>query len=1590
MAQFQEVLQTLRDKANNPPEQGALFERLMLAYLKQDPTRNFADVCSYQNWAQRQTLMGRDARDLGIDLVAQDKDGRHHAIQCKFYNEDTTIQKADVDSFLLDSARPNIFASRLLVHTAGNISTNVDKAVANQQPIFQKLGPDELTAASVNWDFIDPTKTKVIQKRYELRHHQQEALEKTLQGFKTADRGKVIMACGTGKTLLALHIAEKQAPPTGGHVLVLMPSIALMSQLLREWAWQRHRDHRYFAICSDRQVGKDEDMHIEDLSIPATTNSKHFYEHIIQPSKRLTVVFSTYQSIDKVSEAQRMGAPEYDLVICDEAHRTTGVDLIDTPASKGTLFTRIHNPQFLKAKKRLYMTATSRVYTDTVQTQAKDRNAYVFSMDNKDHYGEEFYHLAFSQAIKKGLLSDYKVIVLAVEQRYVDQVMQDAFTDDGDVRLDDIARITGCHKFLSGKGLKNKQMKPLSRAVSFSSTIKGSKTICEKFSQAVQSLNEFEEANPEDTFECELDHVDGSYPAPQRSKKLNWLREDAGDYHCRILSNAKCLTEGVDVPSLDAVIFMNPKKSQIDVVQAVGRVMRKAPDKECGYVILPVVIPAGKTPEESLDDNKAYSVVWQVLRALRSHDDRLEFSINSLDLTDSKIPIETEVIGGSAKEPVVEKVVGKVVGQLELEGLDVYTKALYAKIVDKVGDRKYWSHWAKEIADEFETIKLRIEGLLDRNKHAHSAFKRFMQGLRSSINEGVSEGAGISMLAQQIITRPIFNALFSDYEFSSKNPISQSIEKMLATLEKHGLQHEIKDRQNFYDDVRQTIGSIEDAAGRQRILKELYENFFKTIIEKEAQSLGIAYTPNELVDFVLYSANEILQDEFGLGLTDEGVNILEPFVGTGTFLVQLLQNQQLIKSQDIERKFTKEMFASEILLLAYYIASVNIEQAYHARNKAGYKPFEGIALADTFNQFERDDDFASTWFPENNARLKRQKEAPLKVIISNPPWSVGQRSENDANKNVKYEKLDKKIRRTYVAKSNVTAKNALYDSYIRAIRWASDRLGKKGIIGFVTNAGFLDGRSTSGLRKCLIDEFDSIWCFNLRGNARTKGEQRRKEKDNVFGQNTRASVAITLLVKNPHKPIKEAKVHYCDIGDYLTRTEKLNKITEAKSIKGKQLKWRTIKPDKRGDWINQSDPAFEKFIPLGRKETKGKINAETIFRTYSRGIITSRDAWAYNFSRSEVAQNMERMIDFYNEQLKASHQTNSQISKLDIEQFIDNDPQKISWDSALKNSFANRKKGGFLASKIRSSVYRPFTKEHLYFDRQFNNSVHRMPGFFPQADSKNLLIGVTDRGASSFSTLMVDMVLDVGVLSPAQAFPRYVYRQNEDNNAASLALAMESGGGGGAVYKRDDNITPFALQTFRKHYKDKNISADDIFYYVYGVLHSPEYCTRFENNLNKELPRIPLSPNFKEFSEIGKQLANIHLNYENAEESLTILSSDGEPWLSDSLLQAQDYRVEKMRFLSKKDKSKIIFNDKIMLANIPQEAYEYTICGRSAIEWVMDRYRVKIDKDSKIKNDPNDWGGEENPQYIVSLVRKIATVSVQSVKLINALPELGA
>ena len=1645
------LLDEYRARAKSERQKGTLFEELTRQFLLHDArfAHQFKEIYLWSEWPERRT------GDTGIDLVAipvRDGEGPV-AIQCKFYALGHRIQKADIDSFLSASGKEP-FGRRIVVDTSGAPwGKNAQDAIEGQQIPVSRITLADLRDSDIDWRTysLGSTQAPKTRERKVPRDHQVRARSAVMSGFEEHDRGTMVMACGTGKTFTALTIAREFVEKEGGtaRILFAVPSLALLKQTLDDWAAEADGAFTAWAVCSDTKVSSSArndtaEESAVDLPIPATTDGQRLADSLNanNATEGLQVVFATYQSIEVIHRAQEIAGDEwrdFDLIICDEAHRTTGATLTGEDESA---FTKIHSDEFIRRAKTLYMTATPRIFAENAKNRASEKDAILTSMDDQETYGPVFFRLGFGQAVKENLLTDYKVIILTVSEEEVSQHYQAIAEMGGELNLDTAAKLTGCWNALARRKNRGSDVDygedraPMRRAVAFCKDIKASKAVATQFPDLVNGpfgLSDLSNDDASDNLQVECRHVDGTMNAAVRAREMDWLTEGAGTDEvpvCRILTNARCLSEGVDVPTLDAVLFLSPRKSQVDVIQAVGRVMRRAEGKDFGYIILPVAVPAGMAPERALDDNKRFQVVWQVLKALRAHDERLDAAINSMELNGQgpeniiveqvsleKAKKQDDPLSGSAPDgdeagagSSADGVAQGIQGQLTLLPSD-WKESVFGRIVKKVGSSLYWEDWSKDIATVADRYIHLIDRLLE-DPERQDAFQEFVNALRATLNPAVDNESAVEMLAQHILTAPLFDAMFPDHSFSKQNPVSRAMNTIVEMLASHSMfENERRELDSFYRAMVERIEAVHTLAGKQEIMRTLYDRFFSQAFPRMSERLGIVFTPVEVVDFIIRSADDAMRTAFGQSLGDPGVAIIEPFAGTGTFVARLLQ-LGVIPPEALERKYKHEIFANEFVLLSYYIASINIEQVYHQVRAEqsvdeGYVEFPGMTLTDTFQLHEGDgtitEDFEG--LAANNERAKAEKDSAITVIVMNPPYSSGQNSANDDNQNLAYPRLDERIAATYTDRSSGTNKNSLYDSYFRALRWASDRIGERGVIAFVSNNSFVDGATANGVRLSLQEEFSQIFIYDLKGYAHTSGIRRQKEAGNVFGGETKTGIAITVLVKDPTH-LSTAEVFYAEAEDYATRQEKLDQIGAYGSIEGisRADAFHSITPNQHGDWISTRDERFATFQEIGNKTLKGKESTPAIFRQFSRGLETSRDAWCYNFSLSRVLKNVRHLITNYNEGI--------------VSQTLNLDASKVAWTRGLKNKFNRGIKLHQSTGSTRYGMYRPFTAQHVFYSDELNEYTNQLADFLPTPAQANLIITVEDDARKPLTSLMTDLLPDLHTMGTTQTFPLYTWEPlsptsgSEPDLFADLATSSESTSDREATasslvfsrpigdqipvildgYRRVDNVTDATLASYREHYGDAGITKEDIFFYVYALLHHPEYRERYADDLKKMLPHIPRATGFHTYASVGRELADLHVNYERVEPHPSVqeeasLHAPADPW--------ERYRIgeRKIRFpkLGRRDKdfTRLEYNDYVTLTGIPAEAQGYSISGRSPLEWIIDRYYVKTDKASGIVNDPNDFLREQGrPDAVVDLIKRLVTVSMRTQELLETLPAL--
>ncbi len=1066
-----------------------------------------------------------------------------------------------------------------------------------------------------------------------------------------------------------------------------------------------------------------------------------------------------------------------------------------------------------------------------------------------------------------------------------------------------------------------------------------------------------------------IDHIDGTMNCKVRLDKLEELNKFEPNT-CKVLSNARCLSEGVDVPALDSIVFFDGKSAMVDIIQAVGRVMRKAKHKKRGYIILPIALEESEI--QNLDEavnNTNFKNIWKVLKALRSHDpslvDEATFKekikiFGSDDNNNDETNQDDEELQKDKTDKTKQdpKQAQKTLFDAIL--LQDLANAVYNVMPTKLGDRNYWENFTKKTGNIARTLNSRLKDIFEKNPEF---FNGFLDSLKGNIHSNIKEDEALDMITSHIITKPIFDAIFGD---NIKNPISKALDKMVEKLSTLGLQGETKDLKNLYESVKTEAMHAKSQKSQQELIKNLYNTFFKVAFRKQSERLGIVYTPIEVVDFILRATNGILKKHFNTDFNDKNITIFDPFTGTGSFIARLLSKENnLISDEALKEKFLNNLFAFDIVLLAYYIALINITQAAQNRDSS-LKTFKNIALTDSLDFYEEKNDkgvFDLFKDLEENKEIKTTIEKQnIRVIIGNPPYSAGAKSANDNNQNLSHKKLEKRVYEKYGQISTSTHVGATTrDTLIQSIYMASELLKDKGVLGFVVNGGFIDSKSGDGFRKCVAKEFAHLYVLNLRGNARTSGEVSKKEGGKIFDSGSRATIAIIFFVKDTS--VKNSAIHYYDIGDYLKREEKLNRLSHFTNLDA--IPFETITPNNKGDWINQREDGFEKLIPLKRDK---KRQNPSVFDINSCGVASGRDPWVYNFSKDALTQNVQKCIDTYNADLerfnahfreafkqRAKGVKSDKLYKQLNDKEITTDKTKIAWTDGLKNHLLkNQKLQESHKERIRLVLYRPFNKQWLYWDKDWINRQYQLPKIFPNKDAQNVVINTGVGNGKNFSALVSDAIPDINFIGNANAYPLYYYD-----------------GLGNRYYA----ISGYALNLFRKHYEDNSIAEEEIFYYIYAILHHKGYLEKYKNSLTKEDPRIALSEDFKELSIIGKELAKLHLNYESEElhesvEYKTLMNAEEKGY----------YDVETM--IKKGDR--IHYNNHIAITKIPKKAFDYVVNGKSAIDWVIERYQKTTDKDSLIENNPNDYKGGK---YVFELLCRVIKLSEKSVDLIEKISE---
>ncbi|MDR2459256.1 MAG: DEAD/DEAH box helicase family protein [Deltaproteobacteria bacterium] len=1624
---FEEVINKYQSVPNTTREVKRDFDKLMLGFLKTYPQlqTRFLNFWLWEDFPYRDCM---GIKDYGIDLVAETWEDHYWAIQCRYFQKEERITPKKIKTFLSKTSkryrgmdRLISFELRLFISPTNNWSPKAEEMIRHIYPPCEKITLANLETAPVDWEQLDrgiSGREARTEKKTPWKH-QTEAVDAFHEHFKTQERGLLISPTGTGKTYTALKIAENETDGEG-LVIYLAPSIGLIGQAIREWTAES--EVRIIPICVFSKTNtrltsinsqKDDPsyMGIENIGLRVCDSDIELLVELqlVQKyhQKDLCVIFCTYQSMDILAKTLKEMKIMANFMVCDEVHRTiANITLTDDDES---YFIRSHYQSLIQAEKRLNMTAIPRIYGDDGRLKTTQYSAVTSSVDDALYFGEEVYRMEFSEALQENLISDYKVLLLTVKPP--SNKPEELGKNKIPLKTNDRYKLIACVYALSKMMdlgsciLEDLDPGPMNKAVAFCSSIEKSKKISKIINNFKNNFyNKLDPKEREKLVKVSAGHVDATKIFSVLDKKISWLKNaKRGSQNCRILTNKRSLLEGVDTQSLDAAIFMSRNYSYDELDQSVRRIMSKEKGKNFGYIIIPIVISPDVPPKKVLNDKVTFKLVWDVLNVIKAHDDRFNSIINDIRF-DENIPTGggAVLIGGPStcsKEESKKIIPNKHLPPLS-ENMVEYRAPIYAGMVKKLGNLSNMISWGTEVGGLAEDYIERFSYLVKKTGIAQDEFKTFLNDLRININPTINRHEAISMLAQHAATIPVFDALSNNCAFTKNNPVSQSFQRMEDIIKENFTdydelcystftQNDTKDILLNSTAIGKFITKTDNPDVKQKIYLDLYNNFFSVVFKDELEKFGVVNTPVELADFIINSIGQVLNKEFNMDISDENIHILDPFTGTGTLIARLLQSGLLTDS--LKRKYTNELHANEMRLLPYYIAAINIENAFHTAFHSkyiDYQSFKGICLTDTFQLCEGDTKVSNS-FKDNLERIKTQKNDHMMVILSTLPYFAGQMNEKDNRQNVKYPVLDKRITETYAQKSTADNKNCLYDTYIKAFRWATDRINENreqgGVIAFITNANWIDNHGMDGMRLYLADEFTSIYVLNLRGDKRNSGEILKKEADNVFGPGARPPVAITLLIKNPNH-IGPCKIFYSAVADYMTTMDKLSFVQKSHDIYNEDLLWETISPNSMGDWINKRNEIYYSFIILGSKKNKASI--KTCFSDFfCRGLSTGQDTWYYNYSKKYLSKNIKKWISNFNTKVEEYTANRKEFPSLKVDEFTHFSAKFYSWTDQQKSNFSKGKLYSYEKNALVESLYRPFQKQICYFENDLINYDYSLHQLFPTKNHSNLVIcygGPSEHKPYSFimSNVLPDLyLLEAGIL----CFPLYYYHELTNGSDSEYPPDKLFDG-----YIRHDGISDYIFNECKLKYGSQlpDINKIQIFYYIYAILHCPEYKNTYALDLATIRPRIPLvkeAHDFEAFVKAGIALSKLHLDYE-AVKPYSNVRVIGE--------QTGKFKVNKMRFDKgtnmKCDKSVIIYNNHIKITDIPLEAYNYVVDSKSAIEWVMERYQLKTDKFRKIHNDPNDWAIEhDDPRYILDLLLRIIRVSIETQEILESLPKLN-
>ena len=1396
MANITEALAKLVADDPNSKQKGNRFERLVQKIFQEHPgsygKERFEKVWLWSEWPDKD-LTGLPEVN-GIDIVAKQTDawgGGYCAIQCKHWNKDSSVGKGEIAKFLVDVQGSNqVFSSGLLT-TNAKVTSTATQALLKSPQMCQVLYTGTMEDWVDDWnDWVDDFSNLQIPSPPKLqeRDYQTKAREAAIQAFTESDasRGQIILPCGTGKMFVSLRTAEDYAGQ-GKTVLYLVPSLGLVHQTMQEWSEQRSIPLQYFGVCSDPSVAKTEDAdpdvagYMAEIRIPVTTDPLKIGEWLAKPApdSAMRVLFSTYQSSPKIKQAIETFAAgfEFDLMILDEAHRTSGRD---KPRTSGFVMP-LHDSD-IPAEKRLFFTATPRVFADKKASEDLDDQPDSYDMADEKVYGKVLDSMSFSDAIKQGYLSDYEVLVVTgSREAFRDSLpIQDGMVvwKEKPVAMDDLIRLVGAWDALSSPETEEASVDHptgsvtdghLTSAICYLNKVADSSWVATEW-QDINDKIEQVQGSTEPRLKLDVAHVEAKTSSDKRIEAINALRKSDEHGKCSVVTNVGVFSEGVNVPSLDAVIFLDSRSSAVDIAQQIGRVMRKTEGKDKGYVVLPIFVPDEEDPDKWLESSD-WKKLYRVVKALRSHDERMDEYLKHPAVMEEKGPITIRPLRRTGKH---EEHSGSKDGQQRLF-FEELKREVASKVVKFCGDTGTYPGWGKHAARVAANIATKLEELTASAEHKQH-LEDFTKRLQESVSKDITIDQAREMLAQHVVTIPIFDKMLGKAHFADKNLVSIAIREMLEKLRQNPqnpFPEEAVRLNRAYEAMGRAFEGAVSSVDRLDVLKSIYDGFFAEAMPGTVDELGIVYTPVEIVDFIVRSCAAICRQEFGRDIGSENVHVLDPFSGTGTFLARLLtgidlEGNPFVPDEDLERKYSEELHANELVLLAYYVAALTIEQARHDRLSSDeYKEFAGLCLSDTFEDFPAQ---GSLW--GTSGRRSVQDEKPMYVVFGNPPWSSGKDKAGEGADKKSNPEVEKRVKETFVAEhKHVTGSspggNAYGNLYIQALRWASDRIvnpsaseaeGQKdhpSVVAFVHPNSLAEGTSLAGARGVFRDEFTDIFVVNLRGNAYKSGKERRKEGDGIFGGGSRNGVQITFLVRNPAKDLSQpANVQYMEVPEYCSLDEKWKWLEEIGDIYWEGAESIPVTPEH--DWTCLPDPQFEAMMPvvetsrLKDKDFAG-VSTHVAASGHASGVKTNCDVWAYSWSREALEDKIRTLLSRYQDALDDINNLNH-ITKLtnEIVTPIMKEHQ-LSGVTQLRSSLKKRESVVFEEWRIREVLYRPFTKLWLYEDPRIIQSVKTVSKMFPRNETVEAfeVTGGSNNGSPD-SLMAVDGISDLNSIGPGR------------------------------------------------------------------------------------------------------------------------------------------------------------------------------------------------------------------------------------------------